>query len=301
MPRSPTGATGRQLKLKATETHSPGPARGPPRSPSPDRRGPLRPRSRASASLLRARSGCRGSTDLVSLGQGAQSHRFQKKLPCLTTMGHEDLQQPDLGLQRGPSLPYFQGHMGHLHMGTAGAPRPHTLVGPEARQHPNLKNARIPTGKSGSSRTARTRWPALPRSLRGLSKASSWGAGPWRLSSSGDPGGLCCLSSKGPGGGLLPLSSAVRGDHPLAILWALGGRTPVSLRGPEARPPASCRGPEACSLRSLTSRESLPRRPHASPIRGRPHPFSLRAPGALRLSPRKTSQPGSTSRARRPP
>lgn len=300
-PRSLTGATGRRSKMKATETHRPGPARGPPRSPRLDRRGPLRPHSRVNGSLLRGRLGCRGSTGPVSLGQGVQSLHFQKKLACLTAMGRGGLQRPGSGLQRGPSLPYFQGHMGHLHMETTGAPRPRTLVGPEARQHPNLKNARTPMGRSGSSRTALTRWPALPRSLRGLSKASSWGAGPWHLSSLGAPGGLCCLSSKGPGGGLLPLSSAVRGAHPLAISWAPGGHTPVSLRGPEARPPASCRGPEACSLRSSTSRGSLPRRPHASPTSGRRHPFSLRAPGALHLFPRKMSRPGSTSRARRPP
>lgn len=246
--------TVQQLKVKETEPPSPDLVRGPLRSQHLDRKGPLCPSFRASVNLHHAPSGCRGFMAPISQDQGVQSLHFRKRMSP-TMRGQGGPHRPGLSPRRGPFLPYSQGHTDHLPTGTAGAPRPLTLVGPEEQHLPNLKNARIPTEKKGSSRTPRTtRWQVLLLSSKDQNKPSSWGAGAWHLSSLGAQGGLCSLSLKGPEEGLLPLSLGVREDHPQAILWAQGGHILISLKDPEAKHPISCRDPGGCSLSSLKSK-----------------------------------------------
>lgn len=157
--------------------------------------------------------------------------------------------------------------MGHLPTGTAGAPHPLTLVGPEEQHNLSLKNARIRMGKRGNSRTPHTMtWVGLLPSLKGRNKAHRWEAEAQAPSSLEARGGLYWPHLKGPGEALLPLSLGVREDHPLAILWAQEGRIlvslkppgvpiPISLMGREARHQISCQDPGEFSLSSLKSKE----------------------------------------------
>lgn len=248
--------TTRLLKPKETESHSADPVRGLPHSPQLDREeGPLRPHLRASVSQHHALSGRQGFMAPISQDQGGQSLRFQKRTPFLTAMGQGGLRRPDSGPRRGPSLPCSRGHTGPLPTGMAGVPPPPTSGGPGGQHHPNLKSGRTPTGRKGNSRTARTmRWPALPRSLRGQSKPSSWAVGARRLSSLEAREGLCCHSLRGPEGVPLPPSLAVREGPPPATLWAQGGHILVSLKDPEAKHQISCQDPGGFSLSSSRSR-----------------------------------------------
>lgn len=243
------------LTLKETETHRVDLARGLPHSPHLDRKGAPCPSSRASVSPHRALLECQDFMAPTSQDHGGKCLHFQKRISFLTVTGQEGLRQPDSGPRRDPSLPYSQGHTGHLPTGTAGAPHPHTLVGPEEQHHPNLKNARIHMGKKGSSRTPRTMtWLGLLPSLKDQNRAHQWEVEAPDPSSLGAPGGLCLPSLKGPEEALLPLSSGVREDHPLAILWAQGGRILVSLTDPEASHQISCQDPGGFNLSSLKSK-----------------------------------------------
>lgn len=253
------------LKLKETETPSADLERGPTHSPPLDRKGPLCPSYRASVSLHPALSEHWDFMARASQDRGDQWLRFQKTVSFLTTMEQEGLRRPDLELRRGPSLPYSQGHMGHLLTGTTGAPHPLTLVGPEDQHHPNLKNARICMGRNGNSRTPHTMtWLGLLPSLKDQNKAR-WEAEAQAPSSLEAHGGLCWPRLKGPEEAHLRLSLGVRGDHPLAILWvqevrilvnlkAPGAPIPISLMGPEVKPQISCQDPGEFSLSSLKSK-----------------------------------------------
>lgn len=258
--------TVRLLKLKETETHSADLERGPIHSPHLDRKGPPCPSYRASVSLHPALLEHWDFMAPASPDRGDPWLRFQKTVSFLTTMEQEGLRRPDLELRRGPSLPYSQGHMGHLPTGTTGAPHPLTLVDPEEQHHPNLKNARICMGKKGNSRTPRTmtRLGLLP-SLKDQNKARWWEAEVQAPSSLEAHGGLCWPRLKGPEAALLRLSLGVRGDHPLAILWVQEGRILVSLKAPgvpilislmdpEAKHQISCQDPGDFSLSSLKSK-----------------------------------------------
>lgn len=255
------------LKPRETESHSVGLVRGPPCSPCLDRKeGALHPHVKASASLHRALLGCPGLMAPVSQDQGGQSPHFQKRISFPITTGHAGLHRPDLGHRRGPSLPYSQGHMGQLPMGTAGGPPPLTFLGPGQQPCPSLKSARTRMGRRESPRMLRiASWLARPPSLKDQNKPSSWEIEALHLSSLEAKGGLCCLSLKDPGEALLPPSLEVREAHPLAILGAQGGRIPVSLKlpgvpilvslkGPEAKHLVSCKDPGESSLSSSKSK-----------------------------------------------
>lgn len=253
------------LKLKETETHSADLERGPAHSPHLDRKCPLCPSYRASGSLHPALLEHWGFMAPASQHRGDQWLHFQETVPFLTTE-QEGLHQPDLELRRGPSLPYSQGHTGHFPTGTTGVPHLLTLVGPEGQHHPNLKNARICTGKKGNSRTPHTMtWLGLLPSLKDQNKAHWWEAEAQAPSSLEAHGGLCWPHLKGPEEALLHLSLGVRGDHPLAILWvqevrilvslkAPGVLIPISLMDPEAKHQISCQDPGEFSLSSLKSK-----------------------------------------------
>lgn len=251
------------LKLKETEIHSADLARGPPHSPNLDRKGPLS--SRASVSPHPVLLEHRDSMAPASRDHGGQCLRFQKRVLFLTMKGPEGLHQPDSGPRRGPFLPYSQGHMGPLRMGTAGAPHPLTLAGPEEQHHPNSKNARIHTGRKENSRMPRTMTclGLLPL-LKDQNQACQWETEVQALSSLEAHGGPCWHSLKDPEEAL-PLSLGVREDHPLAILWAQEDHIlvslkpcevpiPISLMDPEAKHQISCQDPGEFSLNNLKSK-----------------------------------------------